>query len=449
MQESAEIIVIGAGLGGLCAATLLARAGYEVRVLEAASQPGGRARSRVQDGYVLNLGAHALYRNGRAMAVLAQLGIEPRGRTVDGRGAYVLHADRLYALPRNAPTLLASDLLGARGKLAFARLLLTLGERKARALRGRNVQQWLSEASGDARARALLALLVRLTCYAHAPELLGAEAAARQLAHAVKHGVMYVDGGWQSLLDPLLARAEAAGVQLELGVAAERIEHAGNAVRAVVTRDGRRLPARAVVAAVEPALLAALLPGDARARRWADAAVPLRAACLDLGVRGLPHAERVSAHALDAPLYFANHSAYARLAPDGASVLHLIRYLAPGEDGRGAEPELRAFLERVQPGVYARAEAKRFVPNLVAHNDVPGPERARGEHPELAGLHLVGDGCSARAMLTDGVLDSAHAAAARIAERMPVLGASARAGQAGRAAAVVKASAASDPGRAA
>ncbi|HMI92512.1 MAG TPA: FAD-dependent oxidoreductase, partial [Polyangiales bacterium] len=318
--------------------------------------------------------------------------------------------------------------------------------RKARALRGRNVQQWLSEETSDERARELIALLVRLGCYAHAPDLLGAEAAARQLAHVVKHSVMYVDGGWQSLIDAVLARAEAAGVQLDLGVAVERIEHAGSAVRAVVTRDGRRVPARAVVAAVEPAVLAALLPGDARARRWADAAVPLRAACLDLGVRGLPHPERFSVHALEAPLYFANHSAYAQLAPDGASVLHLIRYLAPGEDGRGAEPELRAFLERVQPGVYARAETKRFAPNLVVHNDLPGPERARGEHPELAGLHLVGDGCSARAMLTDGVLDSAHAAAARIAERMPVLGISARPG---RAPAVVKTAAASDPGRAA
>jgi hypothetical protein len=49
-------------------------------------------------------------------------------------------------------------------------------------------------------------------------------------------------------------------------------------------------------------------------------------------------------------------------------------------------------------------------------------------------------------MLSDGVLDSAHAAAARIAERMPLLGASR---QVGRASAVVKTRAARDPGRAA
>ena len=450
-----EIVVIGGGLGGLAAAALLARAGHAVRVLEAASQPGGRARSRVQDGYVLNLGAHALYCGGPAQSVLRELGIVPSGRKVEGPGAYALHGDRLHPLPRDGWTLLRSDLLSARGKLSFARLMLTLGERKARAQRGRNVREWIERESDDPVARALLAMLVRLTCYAHAPELLGAETAMRQLAGAVANGVMYVDGGWQSMLDALRERALAAGVQLELGVAADRIEHAGGVVNAVVLRDGRRLPAAAVIAAVEPAALASFLPGDARTRRWAEAAVPLRAACLDLGVRGaLPNPEALNVQALDAPLYYSNHSAYSRLAPDGCSVLQLIRYLAPGEDGRDAEPELRAFLERVQPGVYARAEVTRFVPNLVVHNDVPGPERARGEHPELAGLHLVGDGCSARALLSDGVLDSARAAAERIAARMPVLRAASSsrvpaAGQSQRDPALGKAAQARDPGCAA
>ena len=410
-MERAEIIVIGAGLGGLSAAALLARAGHRVRVLERASLPGGRARSSLQAGYLHNLGAHALYLGGPALAVLAQLGIAPRGRRVDGPGGYVLQDGGLRPLPRNAVSVLTSELLGAGGKLAFGRLMWTLGERKARSVRGQTVRQWLAAETQDAGARALLEMFVRLTSYTHAPELLSAEAAVRQLAHAVAHGVMYVDGGFQSLVDALAERARTAGVQFELGVGVERIEHAGGAVHAVVTRDGRTLPAQAVIAAVAPDVLSALLPGDEHARRWAQAAVPLRAACLDLGVRGLPHPERVNVLSTDAPLYFANHSAFARLAPDGASTLQLARYLAPGEDGRDAEPELRAFLERVQPGAYARAQVKRFLPNLVVHTDLPGPERARAVHPELAGLHLVGDFASARAMLTDAVLDSAGAAA--------------------------------------
>jgi phytoene dehydrogenase-like protein len=411
-MEPSEIIVIGGGLGGLTAATLLARQGHAVRVLERAARPGGRARSRLERGFVHNVGAHALYRGGTAAAVLDAIGVKPAGRTVGGRGAHLLQDGELRVLPSSLSTLISTTALGARGKLAFALALLSSGERKARQLRGLTVRQWLDQTS-DERTRALLEMLVRLTTYANAPELLSAEAAVRQLGHALRNSVQYVDHGWQTLVDAVAQRAAAAGVRIELGSAAARIEHDGRA-RAVVMQDGKRWPASAVVAAVAPRVLASLLPGDALALRWSDSAVPMRAACLDLGVDGLPHPERVTVQSTDAPLYFANHSAYAALAPAGKSTLHLIRYLTPAEDGRDAEPELRAFLERVQPGVYARAEVKRFQPNLTVHNDVPGSPRARPEHPDIAALYLVGDFVARRGMLLDGVLESADEVASRI-----------------------------------
>ncbi|MFM9109294.1 MAG: phytoene desaturase family protein [Prochlorococcaceae cyanobacterium] len=47
----AEVIVIGSGIGGLCCAGLCARAGREVLVLEAHSQPGGAAHGFRRGGY--------------------------------------------------------------------------------------------------------------------------------------------------------------------------------------------------------------------------------------------------------------------------------------------------------------------------------------------------------------------------------------------------------------
>jgi len=52
-----DVIVIGAGLGGLLTAAILARRGRRVLVLERAAQPGGRLRSYDVDGFVVDCGA--------------------------------------------------------------------------------------------------------------------------------------------------------------------------------------------------------------------------------------------------------------------------------------------------------------------------------------------------------------------------------------------------------
>ena len=406
-RKAQEIIVIGAGLGGLASAALLARAGARVRVLESAHRAGGRARSRESEGFTLNVGPHALFRRGPAEQVLRDLGVPLQGKVVGGTGAYALRDDRLHELPFAPLSMLRTDLLSAAEKLELLRVISGLGEKRARAVSGLTVNQWLDQAVTSPRTRAVLAMLVRLSCYAHAHDVLGADVAVRQVAQVARHSVMYLDGGWQSLIEPLQAQLGAA---VELGVGVHQIElHAGK-VSAVVTSDGRRLQAGHVIAALDLPALARLLPGDALIERWSRAAVPLRAACVDLGVRGLPHPERRSVQALDAPLYFSNHSAYARLAPEGCQLLGLVHYLAPGEDGRASEPLLRAFVERIQPGVWERAVVKRFLPNLIVHNDLPSPERARRVHPDIAGLSLVSDISSPKFMLADAVLDSARAA---------------------------------------
>jgi phytoene dehydrogenase-like protein len=419
--QASEVIVIGAGLGGLCTAALLARAGRRVRVLDRASQPGGMARSRTERGYVHNSGAHALYLGGPALSVLRSLGIAPRGGRPRGEGGYLVQGDALRALPRGPWTMLTTDALDLRGKLQLGRVLGALGARMAERARGQSVRAWLDAEVGDPRARDVLEAFVRLATYCHAPELLGADVALRQLEGAVRRGVMYVDGGWQTLVDAAAGRARELGVQVELDSGAARIEyaeHAGGAhVVAVHAQDGRRLAASHVVAAVDPHALAALIPDDAHAREHARGCVPLRAACLDLGVRALPAPGRAFAMATDAPLYFADHSACAALAPAGAHTLHVVRYLGPGEDGRGAEPELRAFLERVQPGACDAAEALRFLPNLTVHHDIPGSGRAAPAHPRIAGLYRVGDHAGGSNMLLDGVLDSAREVAERVQAR--------------------------------
>ena len=51
-----KIIIIGAGIGGLATANLLARAGYNVHIYEASSTAGGRAGTLIKDGFTFDTG---------------------------------------------------------------------------------------------------------------------------------------------------------------------------------------------------------------------------------------------------------------------------------------------------------------------------------------------------------------------------------------------------------
>jgi phytoene dehydrogenase-like protein len=55
-KDQADVVVVGAGLAGLCAALHLSDAGLDVRLLEQADDVGGRVRTDVVDGMLLDRG---------------------------------------------------------------------------------------------------------------------------------------------------------------------------------------------------------------------------------------------------------------------------------------------------------------------------------------------------------------------------------------------------------
>jgi phytoene desaturase len=64
MEEiKCDVAVIGAGIGGLCTAALLAHQGYRVVVVERMSSPGGRCSTRWVKRYRLDVGVQMLLRD--------------------------------------------------------------------------------------------------------------------------------------------------------------------------------------------------------------------------------------------------------------------------------------------------------------------------------------------------------------------------------------------------
>ena len=86
-------------------------------------KPGGRARSRNQDGFTLNVGPHALFRKGPAQQVLCNLGVPLQGKALAKTGAYALLDEQVYESPYTALNLMRSRLLNGSERLQFLKLV--------------------------------------------------------------------------------------------------------------------------------------------------------------------------------------------------------------------------------------------------------------------------------------------------------------------------------------
>jgi phytoene dehydrogenase-like protein len=419
----ADLVVVGGGLAGLTAAAFASRAGLDVVLLERSSEAGGRAATHVAGDFLFNVGPHALYARGPAARAFADLGVGFGGRRPSASGGLALHGGSLHALPGGFVSLLSTDLLSLSGKIEVARLLASFSGIDASLLRGRTLREWLDSTIRDARARELLEALMRLTSYANDPAASCAAAAVAQLQSGLDPGVVYLDHGWATLVAGLRRAAEQKGTRIRVGCRAESVRRVGD--RFQVDTGAGRLSARAVVLAVPPRSAASLVEGSAAAglAALAGEAVPVQAACLDLGLARLPSPRRLFVVGIDRPLYFSVHSASARLAPKGGALVHVAKYLGPGEsDPKAARAELEAFCDLVQPGWRKEVVESRYLPSITVAGDlVPaGRTRAEVEVAGAEGLYLAGDwvACADEpsTMLADAAVASGREAA-RLAVR--------------------------------
>ena len=418
-----DIIIVGGGLAGLAAATWCARAGLRVVLLERAQRLGGRACTDVLAGHAFNQGGHALYAGGAAARALVDLGVTYTGRRPPVSGAAAISGGVCHRLPAGVVSILATDLFGFAAKIEAARALAALAPTDPGPLRDVTWRAWIDGIASRPEVRAVLDTFARLTTYGNAPYRASAGATISQIRLGIDPGVLYVDGGWQSLVDGLERSARVAGVTIVRKAQAERMAAEDSGIVASLV-DGERVRGRAAILCVGPATARALL-GDGAI----GGLLPLRAACLDLGLSELPHPDRIFALGIDQPTYFSVHSATAHLAVSGATV-HVMKYLDPTtpHDAAADERALEGVVDCVQPGWRERVTARRFLPNLVTSNALveANTRRPAVDASIVPGAFLAGDWVGEEGMLVDAVMASARMASERAIAHVVLAGTGAR-----------------------
>ena len=290
------MVVVGAGIGGLVSALLLAARGLEVTLVEAQAAPGGKMRQVAVDGARIDAGPTVFTMRWVFDEILAQVGASLDATLaltpldVLARHAWRGHAPTLdlYADPaRSADAIAAfSSPAEARRFQAFCRQALQVYTAlEAPYIRGpRPSLLGLGRALGP-RGLATLAglgpfakLWSALARHFHDPrlqQLFGryatycgaspwqAPATLMLVAQVELDGVWAVNGGMHAVAQAFAALAQARGVRLHYGRAVQRIVVERGRACGVELSDGERLPADAVVFNGDAQALALGLLGDA------------------------------------------------------------------------------------------------------------------------------------------------------------------------------------------
>jgi phytoene desaturase len=279
-----DVVVVGAGLGGLSAAALLARAEKRVLVVERSNAAGGFAHAFRRGAYTFDPAIHATGELEFITNMLAYLGVEDRVDFLPVDALFgVIFPDLRLTMPFGVEQVIEeitahfpAEASGIRDFFALREQIFHEASQLPHAVgvkdldaaaarfptffryRGLTLQEAAALHLHDPRLRALVAAVWP---YVGSPPSRCGFLFYTQLLGSLISGTGYSRGSFQSLVDALVAAIEAGGgaVQLEREVTEIRVED--GAVRGIAI-EGDEVPARVVVSNADATRTLSTLVGE-------------------------------------------------------------------------------------------------------------------------------------------------------------------------------------------
>ncbi|HEY2770422.1 MAG TPA: FAD-dependent oxidoreductase [Solirubrobacteraceae bacterium] len=367
-----EITIVGGGLAGLTAAIASAEQGAAVRVLEAHSDLGGRARS-TDGAYKANLGPHALLSANPFYRWLGERGLLPPTARPPLSGVRFRWHDDIRRVPAVGA---AVAMIRLRGRSAPVDV---------------DFRSWVASQVGEDTADALSRSAGILT-YHHDPGELSAAfvwgAVVRNLLSAPPTARFPI-GGWSQIVRRLRTRAGELGVTIETDHPVEE------------------LPPAPVIVATELGDAARLLGGELS---WQSG----NAVCLDLALRSRRGDPFVVVDLQETGWVERVSAADSSLAPDGEDLIQAQMPIRPDESISSASARLERLLDASFAGWRERETWRRrqVMTGRTGALDLPGTSwRDRPAIDRGDGVFLAGDMVAAPGVLSEIATSSAVEAA--------------------------------------
>jgi phytoene desaturase len=298
-MKSKSVIVIGAGIGGISAATHLARRGLNVTVLEKNSRAGGRCQRFSRDGHHFDTGPTLLVMPLLYESEFAALGaraslrerldlrrVDPTYHLVFDDGSKLALTSDMNSMQKQLEAFEPGSFHGLLRYIEEGHRHYHLGIEKLVNRDFRKASEFfrLDHLPLLYKLKPLVNHYRNMSAYFDNPRLKAAftfqdvymglspfEAPATfsMMPYTeLAHGVWYPKGGMYSIVEALSEMAQRAGVRFEFNAPVARIDVNGSCARGVVLTDGSHLAADAVLANADlPYVYKDLLPNDGEAER--------------------------------------------------------------------------------------------------------------------------------------------------------------------------------------
>ncbi|MFB5088406.1 FAD-dependent oxidoreductase [Psychrobacillus sp. PGGUH221] len=420
MAQKWDVVIVGGGLAGYVAANYLAKKDLSILIVEKGKKVGGRARTDKINQHYFNLGPHALYKKGKAAPILEELDIKLNGKSPI-LGGTLIENKMEYTAPFNPLGLLTTRLLNWREKVEWVAILMNINSLDTEKLAEQTFQQWVMQVTISKKVQTLLYTLGRLTTYCHAPEMVSAKIIVSHMKIGMG-GVLYLDYGWQMVIDQLHNKAVISGIQVQSNTVVKQIIKLQQEHFKLVLSNDEEISSKYVLNTTSPQELNKMLgeQSSISQRDFFAKITPVKGATLDVALTKLPNPKKLFAMGITDPLYYSVHSNYARLSEDRENtVLHVYKYHHPNDqiDGKEVKKELEQFLEKMQPEWKKYEITSRFMPNITVNQRLPqlGDEQKLAcANIEIPGLFLAGDWVSPYSVLSEGAVSSGKQAAKEI-----------------------------------